>query len=215
MSNNMALKDEIKRELKILNVKSVLLLMLALLPAVGAGMIFGAFVILGYPILQYPIPLLFLMSTSWIMCSLVAGVIIGLVVGGTIGRHYQRQALRLSKTPEEIEIVKNGLIALGAFVTTIENTVNAKHIAKIFRNIARQLARITPLENDVKTLKEDVNEIKKEFMPEFQKARQEYENEKMSRIKAENERDKTAISLNEVLSENFKLKEENKKLKGE
>lgn len=63
--------------------------------------------------------------------------------------------------------------------------------------------------------KSDISEIKREFMPEFQKAREEYEKEKIARIKAENERDKVSSILNEVLTENFQLKEENKKLKGE
>ena len=39
--------------------------------------------------------------------------------------------------PNEIELVKDGLITLGAFITTIENTVNAKRIASVLYNVLR------------------------------------------------------------------------------
>lgn len=153
----------------------------------------------------------FIMSMTVVLCSVLLGIIIGI----TIAKHYEPKVKQYVDAPKEIEAIRDALISLGAFVTTIDNAVNAKQIAKVFRNISKQLSKIKPLENEVTVLKKEMIEMKTTYMNEFQKARQEYWNEKSAKIKAESETRKITLTLNDVLTENFRLKEENKKLKGE
>ncbi len=104
------------------------------------------------------------------MTGTTVGMLLGMIIIVTVGRFYAPKVMRYVDAPNEIETVKDGLIALGAFVTTIENTINAKRIASIFYNISERFkkaeSRITRLEENERIYMEEIRRINIELTSE-------------------------------------------------
>lgn len=97
------------------------------------------------------------------MAILLIVLLMGIVIGMGIAHFYKPRVLRYVNVPNDIETVKDGLIALGSFVTTLENTVNSKVIGKIFYNIISQLKKIPLIQSNVSALKIEIAELKKQM----------------------------------------------------
>ena len=129
------------------------------------------------------------------MAAIIVAMLIGTVIGIAIGQYYKPRVLRYTNVPNDIEIIKDGLISLGSFVTTIENTINSKQIGIIFRNISKQLKKIPLIQSDVNTMKNEVEELK---------------NTVKTLVEDANRKDRFIARLNQDV---FRLNWENMKLK--
>ncbi len=142
MSNNtVSLKCEIKKELERLNYKKMLLVFLSL-GLMGVASVAGILFFFGVPLKYFVGILLPVAGASMTMTALPTVLMLGIAIGFAIGRYYKPKVMQYVHAPNEIELVKDGLITLGAFITTIENTVNAKRIASVLYNISKRFHKI-------------------------------------------------------------------------
>jgi len=149
--NTVSLSQEIKKELRFLNLKRVSIVFGAI------GVVFATALMISLSVVGLsPQGLLIMMFPTYGMALFVSGIAIGALISGAVAIgcvRFSKQKVRpYVNIPNEVESLKDGLIALGAFVTTIENTVNAKQIANIFYNISKRFkkveSRITRLEEN-------------------------------------------------------------------
>ncbi len=155
MSNNtkLTLSSEIKNTLFSMNYPFLIIGSLFI-------SILGTLLVLGHNPENFSVGIERIFGFTLTMTIILIAIIIGMLTGIVIGQYYKPRVLRYTNVPNDIEIIKNGLIALGSFVTTMENTINSKQIGTIFRNISKQLKKIPLIQSDIKAMKNQFEELK-------------------------------------------------------
>lgn len=159
---------------------------------------------------------------------IMSGVIFGVFMGGFltiwIGEYYKPRVLRIVNAPNEIETLKDWLIAFGSYATSIDNdsnkNLNIKKLGKALYHIAKQLnnfeSRIQTLENSQKptTNETDYNRIiADQRRTIFDLNLRMHEIEGQLKEKKDDEI-KTAERFDQLTNELMNVKEELKRLQG-
>ena len=75
------------------------------------------------------------------MAGIVFLLFIGAFIGLSITYFYKPMLVRYTKIPDEIDNVKNGLIGLGSYVTTLDVVTEKRKLAEVLLYILRELKK--------------------------------------------------------------------------
>jgi hypothetical protein len=206
MNTKQTLASEIKFSFKGANI-----------PLIIFGSIFisliGHFMVLGYnpELLNDPVEIhviFVLFMAFFIGLSLSVALVF---LGASL--YCKPKIMQYVNVPKDIEDVRDGLIALGSYVTSLDKTVVSTGLSSIFYYIIKQLKKLDIIESDVKQLKTESKEKEKHYINIIKEQKQELYNNRLEK-KKDNELIKKLLNENnQLVKENTELrKEKNEKI---
>lgn len=80
---------------------------------------------------------------TFTMSGIIVALLLGVSISIGVSEYCRPRVLQYVRAPKDIEVVRDGLIALGSFVTRIESTIDLDNIKRIFSYINQQLVKIS------------------------------------------------------------------------